>query len=94
MNRTEGLMVIFRTSFFLGDNCTKNSGKKEILPIGVNFRSKDQQNQVLHNKIKIYNCLIFKFILNFLYGDFIFFCYGVGKRPPLYFFDKMHTTIH
>ena len=22
------------------------------------------------------------------------FCYGVGKRPPLYFFDKMHTTIH
>ena len=21
-------------------------------------------------------------------------CYGVGKRPPLYFFDKMHTTIH
>ena len=23
-----------------------------------------------------------------------FFCYGVGKRPPLYFFDKMHTTIH
>ena len=22
------------------------------------------------------------------------FCYGVGKRPPLYFCDKMHTTIH
>ena len=23
-----------------------------------------------------------------------FFCYGVGKRPPLYFCDKMPTTIH
>ena len=23
-----------------------------------------------------------------------FFYYGVGKRPPIYFFDKMHTTIH
>ena len=23
-----------------------------------------------------------------------FFCYRVGKRPPFYFFDKMHTTIH
>ena len=22
------------------------------------------------------------------------FCYGVGTRPPLYFVDKMHTTIH
>ena len=22
------------------------------------------------------------------------FCFGVGKRPPIYFFDKMHTTIH
>ena len=23
-----------------------------------------------------------------------FFCYWVGNRPPLYFCDKMHTTIH
>ena len=28
----------------------------------------------------------------YAYKDF--FCYGVGNRPPLFFFDKMHTTIH
>ena len=30
----------------------------------------------------------------YLWESFFLFCYWVGNRPPLYFCDKMHTTIH
>ena len=48
--------------------------------------------QAIHDHYE--NQLNLLWLSNSIAHNVIIFCYGVGRRPPIYFFDKTHTIVH